>query len=744
MSEHPIETPPPQQPDDTESTRRFARPEPVPPPEEDDRTRSIPADTVHGEGDAEDDEGRSLDTHEIAPEGLQVEEATPQDLNRTALGVTDAPTPPPRPGEPTGGRSLSTEQIKSAGLSVHEQAEEIDRTSIVRHEEEPAEEEEIGAPPPEERTSRGTPVSVARIDEIQNQPTEAELPEPVKPPSPLEEPTQFGTPVSVALVDAVPKVAQEAAQAFKAREATPLPRKPKTEPEPAKIELLPGEAAEQPPEPPYNLRPATSDESTDSMTSGAAKKAAGAPRKSIWIASGVFVGLIAFLYIYLAPPSMITYPFPAVKAQAEKSPSPVLVKGAGNWIERDNFFIGTTAEPAALHVYDSGGNPPIFVGSASLPALPEKLDSVALVGTPQLDGYVLAWAVGGSVHWKALDDLQPSLKTPIMKAPPASEIPLRPREEVLFHPVRIEDWGGKSPDWFVVAVRGPDHDSLLSIEPLHSDKQILELEGAMDIGKILAEPISFFDQDEGGGSRILLITTQGMTLLGASAGVIKPLGTGPGIVKFESAWDAASLAGVKRARMGPGEKGWVVAGNDGYAAFALVAGKNLSKVAEAKWAGVAGADEKTKAPAVITFPDADHPEHDHIVVIFADGRVSWISHDEKDGSKIDNLTLPGTDAVAADLNGDGFWDLLGVSGDGKFWVVDGRTKGLMENGINGEPAPVGSEVAWDKDGDTLRAFYFSKTGDPVRIDFPLQNLGRKELTEAVGREWEWREGKRPL
>lgn len=735
MSDQP--NPPNPPPDEAESTRRFNPAESAPASDDAQqadttrrfaRTQAIPPEPVPEE------EEPGYKTQQINPAGLRVDH--PEAEDKTML-----PTPISGLGTPIEGHAYSTDEIQARGLNIEESREVQESTKIVRPEpsaQPEAEPEEEPSYPPEERTSRATPISGARLDEIQDAP--AESPERQE----SEAPTQFGTPVSVASIDTIP----EGTIQRPATIARPRPAQEKPKPQ---IQALPGEVEEIPPEQPFNMRPEFVEENVDPTTAGNTRKRARLRRNLQWIGAGVFIGLMAFVFVYLAPP-LIPYPFPAVSpaVNAGDEIGPVLIDSAGGWLRQGPYYIGRSSSPDQLHVYTLSAEAPIFAGSLTPASMPRDIGLVGVVGAPELDGYVLAWPADGLLHWAPLDPMNDRLRTSFMKSPPATQLYLR--GEMLFAPVTIEDWN--APSRFIVVTREGEKDYLMLIEPANGTRQQSEVEIPVNLGRVLAPPISVYDQANG-NSRVVLLTTAGAALVETTEGIIKFPEGEPMLAEFERGFRDESRVDVRRARFGPGLKGWVVTSENRFASVALLESGGLRLIEETVLAeedkpsrGSKGEGADSGDPVALTLPDANNPDYDYLIVSCADGKAYWVALDPKSEPRIQVIEeFNGLDLASADFNGDGIWDVLGADDRGAFWVMDGKTRTKLPGKLTGADSlpPVYSEVAWMKDDQALTAFYF--TGDeekPTRVQFPLHALEIEGASNTLALEWDWREGRRPL
>lgn len=510
---------------------------------------------------------------------------------------------------------------------------------------------------------------------------------------------------------------------------------------------LPGERDEQPPPKPYPMRAAGA-EGTSTHTPEIMQQKKRRRRAVLWIGGGAAAGLLAFVMLFLSPPPWIPYPFPAIQGLVD-SPSPGIPPGNepnGIWVRSGGLYLGSSAN--SIFVLDAGmGDVPEFTGELDIGSVlgDERPTRITLVSEPSIDGVVLSWYDGRRLHWRPLEG---GADEELARTAPgtfvrAGEFIRRSRDEIVHAPVRLEDWSRRGPEKFVVTLQESRSDRFMIklIDPTdpRPDYRHTSLEAA-----ILAPPISFYDARSQRGV-ILVATRAGLTLYGESEGQLEVIGGGgaPTLPFPEpERWAAAGPAAWMKIRLGPGEQGWLLASAGALAIVSL--GENLDLKIEAETDWEAGPGDRTTAPALLTYPDADRPEHDQAVICQKTGHTLRVSRGG--GGNVHARRIPdlGGNPAAADINGDAIWDVIGIGTDGTVRVVDGASGERVEIELDGSTDPPGeNSVLWTCTPESMTAFYISVNNKPVRIRIPFQWAVGDTWRERMERDRKWRLGMLP-
>lgn len=485
--------------------------------------------------------------------------------------------------------------------------------------------------------------------------------------------------------------------------------------------LLEGEAETLPLDLPFSLRPRSDEDPAEGEDSGDVGRWS---RRYylVWSSVGCLLGLLTFLYVSFAPSSNLEPIFPPIEIESvAMAPTVAPADAPDSRGPLEDLYILTEGD-SRISVYDISQRPPRRVGSFE--SDPELVASrLSFIGNIRIDGFFMVAGVSqGRVWWR-----------PIETDEPMATVTLDADFEIPFPPLTIENWNAQQMERFVVAGHDEAEGFLLSIDPLalRGDRRY-QFED-----NFVAPIVSIFDPTVGSGRGCLLVVgSKGVSFIDSTGSEFRPFGT----AEFAEPWPVDQEGAIKRMRLGGTDRGWLIATAGRYA-IVQYSDQGPRLIAQDEF------DTSEDAPQgfsqVVTFPDGNDPERDIAFVLHPSGGGAWIELGSDGVATVEQVALPGrpqTVSIATDdLDGDGFWDLIGIEDDGRLWVVDGATRQEVVGGlINATPHEVWGEVIWSQTPTGLECIYPSVDEKWVTLKIPCSVDGREDLRALLKQDWKWR------
>ena len=556
-----------------------------------------------------------------------------------------------------------------------------------------------------------------------------EEPEPTPPPPPPVEEEPEPTPPP-------PPPIEEEPEPTSSIKPTPLDRPTKPH-----IGVVPEEELEQP----YSLQPdevASADTEAEAMAGTVTQRSV---RKKLWLTLGAIAGLAVCAWYYFQPHPAI---FPAFEPAFERlealpsigdPPTPPPGEQDPRWTLLDGMFLGRDAtERPWIYRPDSGdGVSKRLVGRASSDAPAETLvGSVGLVARPPMEPYTrLAWI------------------EQVIAAPPAYQMILRD--------YRFEAAGGETSPHVNRTI--PLEGDAIRFAPTivdHPDPAVGFLQVVIDADRRLRayrpnpEEVAEFEiawekQLEAPATRAPVAWLDweaeppAMWLIAPTAGGVEVLdvaaGRKTGSIEWKDSMQSNPPAAMAPIRLGSDGWGWAV--SDGRICGAF----RIDKAGQPILVWSVSFEEPVSTTSggtlhLLTFPDGARPENDQVVVMSDEGSTAWFeSPATEETIPVQSLWQGGSivgDPVATDLNGDGFWDLVGMRSDGKLLVADGRVRADRTDRLiqPSELTAPASDVLWNLTSGGLVGDTFDRDGRPRRVRLELSATAMAKI-ERLKTDW---------
>ncbi len=527
-----------------------------------------------------------------------------------------------------------------------------------------------------------------------------------------------------------------AAEAIDTRTGGPPPAKPGTG-APADVEPL-KEAEEQEP---FSLQPDDPEafEIATQAPAAPAEKPSRPVRKGVWLSMGLAVGLGVCAWSYFRPWTM---PFEMNQPTRKPlDPIPALSNDSApaRWVLHRGKFIGVSVNKPWTYQSDVEET-----RRADLDALfdPEQR-RFTLVSEPPLDPFTrLAWidqTAGGNEADPGVDKrlvyrdytfLDPTAISAGAASPTTLEHrAILPASQYPFAPAVVDDPDVNVGQLLIVA----DVAGLVTAWRIEEGNDPAPAWEIQLESPPLGQPLVWLDwRPDPVRTWLMVSTSNGIEFL-----------SGAGLRAATLPWKQQVAqdrrAGIKPMRLG--EKGWGWVASDGRQCMAFVIDPKAGP--EQVWSRELPEDygAPNAPPRILTFINGDGPEQDHLALASPhdpadpDGRVLVITSAVwSEGAEPVVLGQKTAGLTAADVNGDAYWDLIGLTPEGQIWVAPGPkyAPAPADSVLQiDSPAAVGSEVLWRWDEDILIAEYFDKAKEssPHRISLMLP--GRSEEDRAA-------------
>lgn len=487
------------------------------------------------------------------------------------------------------------------------------------------------------------------------------------------------------------------------------------------IELLEGEAETLPLALPFSLRPRSDGDLDEGEDSSEISRWSGRYYLA-WSSVGCVVGMLIFLYMSFAPRAMLEPRFPAIEVQTVVMDSAaVRADEPASWDPLDDLYLLTTPD-SKIAVYNVSQQPPRRIALFE-PGAEGEAGRLSFVGKLKIEGFFMVAGVSrGRVWWRPID-----------AAEPGGSITFGADFEIPFAPVTVENWNAQRIERFLVAGHDEAEGFLLSIDPLS-----LEGDRRYQVeDRFVAPIVSVFDPAVGAGRGALLVTgTKGVSLIDSTGPDFESFGS----AEFSEPWPVDQEGSIARMRFEENGRGWLVATAG---RFALIQYDSRGPRLIDEGTFESGEESPPGSALIATFPDGNDPERDQAFVLLPSGIGAWISLDSGGKAVTDEIELSGrrtTRSIAADdLNGDGFWDLVGIEDDGSLWVLDGETRQEVSGGLLMQTAhEVSGEVLWRQTPSGLECLYPSGDEKWVQLSIPCSVSDREELRTLLAKDWKWR------
>ena len=715
--------------EDQPTTRRF---EPLPPDEEE---------------SSEADRGTTqvFEVEEAPPAKTPAEEPAAEEPGEALTMRVDQAREQP-PSSPESSASFEFDQLEEDQATEDEEPPTADRTAVL---------DEAQLPPQE----APGPAATLRWDAETRKEIQPERAEPAEEPSDAEK-TSVGSlekeitdsemgkggDSGVILEDTSPEqlahtrvqvreAGHPAVEAIDTRTGGPPPLRPGAE-APAEVEPL--EVAEE--EEPFSLQPDDPEafEIATQAPAAPAEKPSRPVRKGVWLSVGLAVGLGVCAWSYFRPWTMPFEMSQPIKKTLESIPTLSNDSPPVRWVLHQGKFIGVSANKPWTYQSDIEET-----RRADLDAFDPEQRRFTLVSEPPLDPFTrLAWideTPGGNEADSGVGERlvyrdYTFLDSTAISAGAASLTTHERRKDLPssqnpFPPAAVDD-----PDvdigQLLIVVDGAGLVTAWRIEEGNDPAPAWEIQlESSPLGQSLVwldwrpDPVRTW---------LMIPTSNGIEFLG-----------GAGLRAATLSWKTPT-AQDRRAVIKPmrlGEKGWGWVASDGRQCLAFVIDPKAGP--EQVWSRELLEDygAPNAPPQILTFINGDEPEQDHLALASPhdpddhDGRVVVITSSVRsDGAEPVVLNQKTAGLTAADVNGDAYWDLVGLTPDGQLWVAPGPDYALASDDpdrVIDAPAAVGTEVLWRWDEDSLIAEYFDKAKEssPHRVSLTLP--GRSEEHRAA-------------
>ena len=438
-----------------------------------------------------------------------------------------------------------------------------------------------------------------------------------------------------------------------------------------------------------------------------------------WLTGGLVVGLVGWLGLFIYPwPLQFRIAPPRILPL--QSPEPIAATAPPDqWVAMGSWLVGLDAvERPWLY------NPvQQRAARASSKAPPGFMDGrfAVVAGPPiQRDYLELAW-----IEQAAASDV-PVLRrqryrffsSPSEPGSDASDLlaPLEmPPAEYPFRPTPVELPGGLR----LAALDAQGRMLLLDPEAPGGDPLVWRTEPA---GAPLAPPAIRLTQDASSPVRLVRLTADHVSVFDPAGGLL-------GRAEWAQPMDPRIPVAMEPLRFGPGGDpvhwGWLVTDGRRLAGIRIGAEGIPENRFELELPRPIGNPQDP--PAALTFPDGDPSRLDMFVVYSKLDPPLWYRHVEDGGYQAQETPLHRGmhDPMAADLNADGYWDLLWVDPAGKLRVLNGRTRRLAAAFETHPHTPPDSGWVWARDSETIQSIYFDQRNRPVKLELESAEMPRK-------------------
>lgn len=477
---------------------------------------------------------------------------------------------------------------------------------------------------------------------------------------------------------------------------------------------------------PFSLKPETTDPTDPSSGSVGGRRASLLIKLCLVagsLALGGGIGLLAFPYYGPGIDAHRPVAVRSVTTEADKLPRGLEPPAGLRWRIRGDLVIGDDGRGRIRYAYDR----------SRAAAIPSDI-SLGPEGDPAA---VAAWEdfVGGGWRMAFWNSAQRRI---LIQSPGQGrgEVLGMDIGQPLFPPVVLIDWLTRAEPWVIVPADRGERSALIVIDTADA-----ELPPAIQDFPFrpLSAPVAFHDGDAAG--LLLIAPSETAPAEAFEIRIYRVRQDG----SFHEAGNRVELQGRPLQLVGAsfaGSDGWYVitshASRVGVDAVRLE-GAGLRRVGDA---GVSLHARYSPATEPETFAAISHPHprtagSDVLMLARAESSgapsAACIVYSSPAGDwQVDrDLPLPTfvPELTAADLNEDGYQEIIGIGPDGRPWVMNGLTREVPDGALTaGSPSAPASRIVWDArpaaepgGGGAIEAFYFSDRGTPTRVKIPLED-----------------------